>query len=67
MLTHRKYRKEERMSIIEKTIEVNVPEYKAYAQWMKFEEFPQFMEGVKEVTRLDGKRFHWKGVLTSYF
>ena len=48
------------MSIIEKTIEVNVPEYKAYAQWMKFEELPQFMEGVKEVTRLDGKRFHWK-------
>ena len=25
-----------------------------------FEEFPQFMEGVKEVTRLDDKRFHWK-------
>ena len=48
------------MSIIEKTIEVNVPEYKAYAQWMKFEELPQFMEGVKEVTRLDAKRFHWK-------
>ena len=48
------------MSIIEKSIEVNVPEYKAYAQWVKFEEFPQFMEGVKEVTRLDGKRFHWK-------
>lgn len=48
------------MSTIEKSIEVNVPEYKAYAQWMKFEEFPQFMEGVKEVTRLDGKRFHWK-------
>ena len=48
------------MSTIEKSIEVNVPEYKAYAQWMKFEEFPQFMEGVKEVTRLDAKRFHWK-------
>ena len=48
------------MSTIEKSIEVNVPEYTAYAQWMKFEEFPQFMEGVKEVTRLDGKRFHWK-------
>jgi uncharacterized membrane protein len=27
---------------------------------MNFEEFPQFMEGVKAVTRLDGKRFHWK-------
>ncbi len=48
------------MSTIEKSIEVNVPEHTAYAQWMKFEEFPQFMEGVKEVTRLDGKRFHWK-------
>ena len=48
------------MSTIEKSIEVNVPEYTAYAQWTKFEEFPQFMEGVKEVTRLDAKRFHWK-------
>ena len=48
------------MSTIEKSIEVNVPEYTAYAQWMKFEEFPQFMEGVKEVTRLDAKRFRWK-------
>ena len=48
------------MTTIEKSIEVNVPEYTAYAQWTKFEEFPQFMEGVKEVKRLDGKRFHWK-------
>jgi len=48
------------MSTIEKSIEVNVPEYTAYAQWTKFEEFPQFMAGVKEVKRLDAKRFHWK-------
>ena len=48
------------MPTIEKSIEVNVPEYTAYAQWTKFAEFPQFMEGVKEVTRLDAKRFHWK-------
>ena len=48
------------MPTIETSIEVNVPEYTAYAQWTKFAEFPQFMEGVKEVTRLDGKRFHWK-------
>jgi uncharacterized membrane protein len=53
-------KEEERMSTIEKSIDVNVPEYTAYAQWMKFDEFPQFMEGVKEVTRLDAKRFHWK-------
>ena len=48
------------MSTIEKSIEVNVPEYTAYAQWPHFEEFPQFMEGVNEVKRLDVKRFHWK-------
>ena len=48
------------MSTIETSIEVNVPEYTAYAQWTRFEEFPQFMEGVKEVKRLDVKRFHWK-------
>ena len=48
------------MSIIEKSIEVNVPEYTAYAQWTHFEEFSQFMEGVKEVKRLGPKRLHWK-------
>ena len=48
------------MTTIEKSIEVNVPVYTAFAQWMRFEEFPQFMEGVKEVKRLDVKRFHWK-------
>ena len=48
------------MSSIEKSIEVNVPEYTAYNQWTHFEEFPQFMEGVKEVKRLDVKRLHWK-------
>ncbi len=51
------------MSMIEKSIEVNVPEYTAYAQWTRFEEFPQFMEGVKEVKR-NGKRLHWKAVIS---
>ena len=54
------YVKEERMSTIEKSIEVNVPVYTAYSQWTHFEEFPQFMEGVKEVKQLDVKRLHWK-------
>ena len=48
------------MLTLKKSIEVNVPEYTAYAQWARFEEFPQFMEGVKEVKRLDAKRLHWK-------
>jgi uncharacterized membrane protein len=48
------------MSTIEKSIEVNVPVYTAYNQWTHFEEFPQFMEGVKEVKQLNVKRLHWK-------
>ena len=48
------------MSTIEKSIEVNVPVYTAYNQWTHFEDFPRFMEGVKEVKRLDVKRLHWK-------
>src|SRR4029078_2776759 len=51
--------REVHMSAIEKSIEVNEPEYTAYAQWTRFEEFPQFMAGVKEVKR-NGKRLHWK-------
>ena len=38
------------MSTIEKSIDVNVPVRTAYNQWTQFEEFPRFMEGVKEVS-----------------
>lgn len=48
------------MSVIEKSIELNVPVQTAYNQWTQFEEFPKFMEGVKQVTQIDDKRFHWK-------
>jgi len=48
------------MSTIEKSIEVNVPVRMAYNQWTQFEEFPNFMEGVKQVTQLDDTHLHWK-------
>ena len=48
------------MSTIEKSIEVNVPVRTAYNQWTQFEEFPLFMEGVKEVHQLDDTHLHWK-------
>jgi uncharacterized membrane protein len=48
------------MSSIEKDIEVDVPVRTAYNQWTQFEEFPRFMEGVKEVRQLDPKRLHWR-------
>lgn len=47
------------MSSTEKSIEVNVPVSTAYNQWTQFEDFPKFMEGVKEVRQLDDTHLHW--------
>jgi uncharacterized membrane protein len=47
------------METIEKSIEVDAPLSAVYNQWTQFEEFPRFMEGVKEVRQLDDKRLHW--------
>jgi uncharacterized membrane protein len=48
------------MSVIEKSIEINVPVRAAYNQWTQFEEFPKFMEGVRQVKQIDDKHLHWK-------
>ena len=48
------------MSVIEKSIEVNVPVRTAYNQWTQFEDFPKFMEGVRQVTQLDDTCLQWK-------
>ena len=47
------------MATIEKSIEVDVPVSTAYNQWTQFEEFPQFMEGVKSVRQLDDTHLQW--------
>src|SRR5262249_25773324 len=47
------------MEQIRKTIEVNAPVQSVYNQWTQFEEFPRFMDGVKEVTKLDDTHLHW--------
>jgi uncharacterized membrane protein len=47
-------------SRIEKSIDINVPVRTAYNQWTQFEEFPKFMEGVKQVQQLDDKHMRWK-------
>ena len=51
------------MAKIEKSIDVDVPVSVAYNQWTQFEEFPQFMEGVDEVSQLDDTRLHWKATI----
>jgi uncharacterized membrane protein len=48
------------MSVIEKSIEIEVPVTTAYNQWTQFEEFPKFMEGVKEVKQIDDTHLRWK-------
>jgi uncharacterized membrane protein len=48
------------MANIEKDIEIDVPARTAYDQWTQFEDFPKFMEGVKEVRQLDDKSLSWR-------
>jgi len=48
------------MARVEKEIEVNVPVRTAYNQWTQFEDFPQFMEGVKSVQQLDDRHLRWQ-------
>lgn len=48
------------MTTIEKSIDVDVPISTAYNQWTQFEEFPEFMSGVDQVTQLDDRHLHWK-------
>jgi uncharacterized membrane protein len=48
------------MQRTEKTIEIGVPVRAAYNQWTQFEDFPRFMDGVKEVRQLDPTHLHWR-------
>jgi len=43
-----------------KTVEVNVPVRVAYNQWTQFEDFPHFMEGVKQVEQISDRRLRWR-------
>ena len=63
------------MGKVESSIDVDVPVRVAYNQWTQFEEFPLFMDGVKEVRQLDdthlqwvaeigGKQHEWKAEIT---
>ncbi|TAK73144.1 MAG: SRPBCC family protein [Dehalococcoidia bacterium] len=43
-----------------KEIVVEAPLRSVYNQWTQFEEFPRFMEGVKEVRQLDDRHLFWR-------
>jgi uncharacterized membrane protein len=48
------------MEHVEKFIEVNRPVTTVYNQWTQFEEFPFFMDGVKEVRQEDDTHLFWR-------
>jgi len=48
------------MSTVESSIDVNAPIDTVYNQWTQFEDFPQFMEGVKEVRQLSDTELQWR-------
>lgn len=47
------------MAHLEDSIEVDRPIRTVYNQWTQFEQFPSFMEGVKQVQQLDDRRLIW--------
>lgn len=48
------------MNTVEKSVVVDVPVRTAYNQWTQFEDFPHFMEGVREVRQEGDKHTHWR-------
>ena len=48
------------MKTIECSIEVRKPVHAVYNQWTRFEDFPYFMKGVREVRQIDDRHLHWQ-------
>jgi uncharacterized membrane protein len=51
--------KEETVTTIEKSVDVQTPVRTAYNQWTQFESFPEFMEGVDRIEQTTPTRTHW--------
>src|SRR5436305_14514541 len=51
--------RESAMSIVRESIDVAVPVRVAYERLCHFEDYPQFMSGVQQVTQLSENMAHW--------
>ncbi|MFF3752713.1 SRPBCC family protein [Streptomyces sp. NPDC002018] len=47
------------MTIIESSVDVDVPVRTAYNQWTQFESFPRFLEGVESIDQPQRTLTHW--------
>ncbi|WP_019140422.1 Hsp20 family protein [Noviherbaspirillum massiliense] len=47
------------MDRVEQSIEVNVPLHTVYGQLTQFEQYPRFLQDVREVRQLDDTHLHW--------
>ncbi|XRQ14944.1 SRPBCC family protein [Actinomadura welshii] len=48
------------MSTVTESVNVTVPIRAAYDRWTRFETFPEFMDGVEEVRRVDETTLRWR-------
>lgn len=48
------------MARVTEKIDLNVPVEQAYARWTRLESFPEFLDFVESVTKIDEARSHWK-------
>lgn len=47
------------VTTVDKKLEVDAPIERVYNQWTQFEDFPRFMDGVKEVHQQGDERLYW--------
>jgi len=52
------------MPVIETFVEVHSPINTVYKQWLQFESYPQFMEGIDKVEELDDGRIRWRATMS---
>jgi uncharacterized membrane protein len=51
------------MPVVETFVEVHSPISVVYKQWLQFENYPRFMEGVEKVEELDDGRVRWRATM----
>jgi uncharacterized membrane protein len=54
------------MGKIEHSIDLDAPAGVAYGQWTRFEDFPRFSRSVREIRRLDDRRWRWRADIAGW-